>query len=40
MEKHQPGERERRAGTDLNFNVPAEVVKINEEMRIPEEVTV
>ncbi len=28
------------AGTDLNFNVPAEVVKINEEMRIPEEVTV
>ena len=28
------------AGTDLDFNVPAEVVKINEEMRIPEEVTV
>jgi len=28
------------AGTDLNFNVPAEVVKINEEMRIPDEVTV
>ena len=28
------------AGTDLNFDVPAEVVKINEEMRIPEEVTV
>jgi hypothetical protein len=28
------------AGTDLNFNVPAEVVKANEEMRIPEEVTV
>jgi hypothetical protein len=28
------------AGTDLNFNVPAEVVKVNEEMRIPEEVTV
>jgi hypothetical protein len=28
------------AGTDLNFTVPAEVVKINEEMRIPEEVTV
>ena len=28
------------AGTDLDFNVPAEVVKVNEEMRIPEEVTV
>ena len=28
------------AGTDLNFNVPADVVKVNEEMRIPEEVTV
>jgi hypothetical protein len=28
------------AGTDLNFEVPAEVVKINEEMRIPDEVTV
>jgi hypothetical protein len=28
------------AGTDLNFNVPAEVIKANEEMRIPEEVTV
>jgi hypothetical protein len=28
------------AGTDLNFNVPEAVVKVNEEMRIPEEVTV
>ncbi len=28
------------AGTDLNFSVPADVVKVNEEMRIPEEVTV
>jgi hypothetical protein len=28
------------AGTDLNFNVPADVIKANEEMRIPEEVTV
>jgi hypothetical protein len=28
------------AGTDLNFTVPADVVKVNEEMHIPEEVTV
>ena len=28
------------AGTDLNFDVPAAVVKVNEEMHIPEEVTV
>ncbi len=28
------------AGTDLNFTVPADVVKANEEMHIPEEVTV
>jgi hypothetical protein len=28
------------AGTDLNFNVPADVIKANEDMHIPEEVTV
>lgn len=28
------------AGTDLNFNVPEAVVKVNEDMRIPDEVTV
>jgi len=28
------------AGTELNFNVPAAVIKANEEMHIPEEVTV
>jgi len=28
------------AGTNLNFNVPEAVVKVNEDMRIPDEVTV